>query len=332
MLTVDEQKDQSRVGFFPPGSPLRLGSSLAFKGRRPAGPRCAVRATGSPGGGLRVSEDRPLCADRPEGRPAPQRGGVGRTSWRRGLVPGRLPCSPARLGGPTRGTGPPPTQEGPEEPEPRRPSPSARRPPGTRDAPSARPRARRARPACSQSSQAVAGSSARLAVRTFRADAGRHRAPSSRSRVVVCVCSGERGPAVPTASRLGREGAGPGSRGAGRPHLRRELWTPGRRPPAKPPASRGSGRPAPAPAPALRAPRAPPAARGRPWATRSPSAPRPSPSAQAGEGSLRKGPSESPRRRRTEGPPAQLLVLTPRKLSSVLAGRVRPAGPLEGPA
>ena len=38
-LTVDERKDQSRLGLFPPGSPLRLGSSLAFKGRRPAGPR-----------------------------------------------------------------------------------------------------------------------------------------------------------------------------------------------------------------------------------------------------------------------------------------------------
>ena len=234
--------------------------------------------------------------------------------------------SPAR--DPTRGTGPPPAQERPEEPEPRRPGPSASWPPGIRDAPSARPRARRARPACSQSSQTAAGSSARL-VRTFRADAGRHRAPSSRSRVVVCICGRERGPAVPTASRLGREGAGQGSRVVGRPHLRRELWTPGRSPP--PP--RRPNRPLRgAQAVRLRLqlrpcvrperPLPPAAAPGRLEAPRRPGA---APPRSPGRGSLRKGPRGRPRRR-TEGPP----VLAPRKLCSVPAGRVRSAGPLEG--
>ena len=106
-----------------------MGAAWPARADDPRGPRCAVRTTETRRRGafrptcglLRVSEERPLCADRPEGQQAPQRGGVGRTSWRRGLVPGRLPCSPVRFGSPTRRTRP--LGSGLRSPSPNSPAP-----------------------------------------------------------------------------------------------------------------------------------------------------------------------------------------------------------------
>lgn len=186
MLSMDERKVPVSTWVLPTRVPTETWEQPGLQGPTACGApgaRCgrqgrSARAPSDPRVGSECQEEKPLCTDRPEGRPAPQRRGVGRTSWRRGLVPGGLPCSPARFGGPTRGTRPPTARERPEELEPRRPGPSASRRPGTRtrDAPSTR---LRARPACSPTSRVAVGSSARPAVHTFRTGAGRRRAPSS---------------------------------------------------------------------------------------------------------------------------------------------------------
>lgn len=144
MLSMMNGKYQSPLGFFPPGSPLRLGSSLACKGRRSAAPG-AVRAMGrsarapsDPRVGSGCQEES-LCAqtDPRAGRPrsgeelaAPL--GSGASSREVSLL-----SSPGS-GAPRAGPDPPTARERPEELEPRRPGPSASRRPGTRtrDAPS----------------------------------------------------------------------------------------------------------------------------------------------------------------------------------------------------
>lgn len=165
-------KYQSPLRFFPPGFPLRLGSSLACKGRRPAGPqvrgaddrdaaqgRLPTHVWAPPGVGGKAS----VCRQT-RGPAGPAAG----RSWPQLLAAGPRPGTAPLLSSPVRE---PHAQnqtarERPEEPEPQLPGPSASPRPGTRDAPSTRPRAR---PACSPSSRAAVGSSAQPAVHTFRA-------------------------------------------------------------------------------------------------------------------------------------------------------------------
>lgn len=164
MLSVDERKVPVSTWVLPTRVPTETWEQPGLRGPCGRRGRSARRLPTLRAPGVRGKAS---VRRQTRGPAAPQRRGVGRTSWRRGLVPGGLPCSPARFGGPTRGTGPPPARERPEELEPRRPGPSASRRPGTRtrDAPSTR---LRARPACSPTSRAAAGSSARPAVHTFR--------------------------------------------------------------------------------------------------------------------------------------------------------------------
>lgn len=271
MLSMDRPESTSlSLGFFPPGSPLRLGSSLCHRADSLRGPRCAVQATGTrrglPTHGWAPGVKRKsLCAqtDPRAGRHSGE--GVGRTSWR-GLVRG-LPCSPARFGGPTLGPGPPTARERPEEPQAPAPGLTGSRltGPRTRTAP-LHPAQGAAGLLPNFPGRGVLGPARRPPSRT---GAGRHRRPRIQDRRWPAVhlqdgrrpappstpsgrapagtsgkqpASGsscappprERGPAGPAGFPPGPLGRRAGRRGLGGPHLRRELWTPGAAPAAPP--------------------------------------------------------------------------------------------------
>lgn len=273
MLSVDERKVPVSTWVLPTRVPTETWEQPGLQGPMacgaPAGDGDAARGASRPCG-LRVSEEKPLCADRPEGRrprsgeelAAPLGGGASSREVSPALQPGS--------GAPRAGPDPLPLGSGlrsssPDAPAPPRaggqgPGPGTLHPPGSgrgRPAPQPPGRPRGPRPGPPSTPSGWCGRAASL-------------------RVVVCVCTRERGPAGPTGFPpwpLGRRAGKQGRRGSA-PEA--GALDPGAHPAPPPPRPSRLLRGAQAARLRLRLcarPERPLPPAANPWATRRPSAP-----------------------------------------------------------